>query len=271
MERGDEVWPWHKDLCDSVGIIIFERWHLSQDLVPRGAGAGVEPVHQQVAPRESRAKHRKSLHNGPTEGHLGKFKTVERVRYWFYCPRYKEETANWCKQCDLCAQAKPGPLRKRAKLGQVAGAPLETIAVNIMGPLPKTGYGNEYIIVTGDYFTMRTEAFALKNHTAQIVVEIPRHIHSDQGREFESLLVSHLCQLLHIKKTHTTPYNPKSHGMVGRENRTVKQMPSVLVNEAQDNWDDHLSCIMIAYRASVHESTKCNTTYLCSIRKPTSL
>ena len=256
--------------------ILHRTWY------PRGAGAGVEPVHQVVAPREIRTQLLKSLHDGPTGGHLGRFKTVERVRYRFYWPRYKEETANWCKQCDLCAQAKPGPPRKRAKLGQVpVGAPLERIAVDIMGPLPKTGNGNEYIVVIGDYFTKWTEAFALKNHTAQTVAEVivqefvgrfgvPRQIHSDQGREFESLLISHLCQLLHIKKTRTTPYNPKSDGMVERANRTVKQMLSVLVNEAQDNWDDHLPYIMMAYRASVHESTKC-TPNLLMLNRETNL
>ena len=58
---------------------------------------------------------------------------------------YKEETANWCKQCDLCALAMSGSQMKCAKLGQVpAGAPLERLVVDIMGPLHKTGNGNKY-------------------------------------------------------------------------------------------------------------------------------
>ena len=35
------------------------------------------------------------------------------------------------------------------------------------------------------------------------------------------------------------------------------ELLSVLVNEAQDNWDDHLPYIMMAHRASFQESTKC--------------
>ena len=103
----------------------------------------------------------------------------------------------------------------------------------------------------GDYFTKWTEAFALRNHTAMSVAEVlvqefigrfgvPHSIHSDQGREFESQLIAQLCRLLHMKKTRTTPYNPTSDGMVERMNRTVKQMLSSLVNETQNNWDDHL-------------------------------
>ena len=130
----------------------------------------------------------------------------------------------WCRRCDVCARCKPGPRRRRAKLGHVSvGAPLERVAVDIMGPLPKTDNEDEYLLVVGDYFTKWAEAFPLKNHTAQTVADVmveefvaryglPRSLHSDQGREFESLLVTELCKLLRVKKTRTVPYNPKSDG-----------------------------------------------------------
>ena len=61
----------------------------------------------------------------------------------------------------------PGPHRKHAQVGQVAvGAPLERIVVDVMGPLPKTENGHEYIVVVENCFTKWTEAFALRIHTA---------------------------------------------------------------------------------------------------------
>ena len=145
--------------------------------------------------------------------------------------------------------------------------------MDVMGPLPQTENGHEYIVVVGDYFTKWTEAFALRNHTAMSVADVlvqefierfgvPRSIHSDQGREFESQLIAQLCRLQHMKKTRTTTYNPKSDGMVERMNRTVKQRLSSWVNETQNNWDDHLPYVMMAYRASEHESTKCSPNLL---------
>ena len=91
--------------------------------------------------------------------------------------------------------------------------------MDIMGPLPKTDNDNEYLLVVGDYFTKWAEAFPLKNHTAQTVVDVkvqefvaryglPRSLHSDQGRGFESQLIAELCKLLRVKKTRTVPYNP---------------------------------------------------------------
>ena len=43
---------------------------------------------------------------------------------------------------------------------------MERVAVDIMGPLPKTNDGNLYIMVVGDYFSKWTESYPLKNHTA---------------------------------------------------------------------------------------------------------
>ena len=144
---------------------------------------------------------------------------------------------------------------------------MERIAVDIMGPLPQTNDGNLYIMVLGDYFSKWTEAYPLKNHTAQTVADVlveqfvarfgvMRSLHSDQGREFESDLIAELCKLLGIHKTRTVPYNPKSDGLVERANRTVVQMLTTLVGEARNDWDDHLPYVMMAYRASVHETTQ---------------
>ncbi len=78
----------------------------------------------------------------------------------------------WCEKCDACAQKKSVPPRKKAPLSQEPiGAPMERVAMDIIGPLPITESGNQYILVVGDCFTKWMEAFALPNHTAQTVAE----------------------------------------------------------------------------------------------------
>jgi len=139
--------------------------------------------------------------------------------------------------------------------------------MDIVGPLPRTARGNAYILVVGDYFTKWVESYAIPDHTAQTVAErfveefvcrygVPARVHTDQGADFESHLFKHICKLLDIKKTRTAPYRPCSDGFIERANRTIQQILAMLVNEARDNWDDHLPYVMMAYRATAQDSTK---------------
>lgn len=46
------------------------------------------------------------------------------------------------------------PQRNGAPLQTIkAGYPMQVVAVDIMGPLPESKFGNNYILVAGDYFT----------------------------------------------------------------------------------------------------------------------
>ncbi|XP_041366821.1 uncharacterized protein LOC121381554 [Gigantopelta aegis] len=46
--------------------------------------------------------------------------------------------------------------------------------------------------------------------------------------------------------------------MVERFNRIVQHMLSMYVDEHRRDWDEHLPYVMMVYRASTHESTKCS-------------
>ncbi len=87
---------------------------------------------------------------------------------------------------------------------------------------------------------------------------IPRQLHSDQAADFQAKVIEEICHLLQIRKTRTTPYRPQSDGLVERFNRTLLAMLSTVVREFEDDWDDHLPYVMLAYSSTVHESTGCS-------------
>ena len=105
-------------------------------------------------------------------GHLGQHKTLARVRQRFYWHGLKNDVIGWCNSCDACATRK-GPIRRgRAKLQQFpVGCPLERVALDILGPLPRSQAGNRYILIVADYFTRWTEAFAIPNQEACTIAE----------------------------------------------------------------------------------------------------
>ena len=138
--------------------------------------------------------------------------------------------------------------------------------MDILGPLPLTPRGNKFVLVVTDYFTKWTESYAIPNQEATIVAEklvsefvcrfgVPREIHSDQGTNFESKVMTEVCKLLDIEKTRTTPLHPQSDGQVERYNRTLIEMLRGKLRDSQEDWDLQLQPCMMAYRSSVHEST----------------
>ena len=142
----------------------------------------------------------------------------------------------------------------------------ERVAMDLLDVSVISAKGFKYILVVCDYFTKYTEAYPLKDKTARSVVDalmdvwLPRYgfplfLHSDQGKEFDNVMIHQLSELLGTVKTKTTPYHPRSDGLVERFNRTLLAMLAMFVSQEHDNWDDLLPFMMLAYNTTVHTST----------------
>ena len=247
------------DSLEVVDGILYRRWEDAE---------GYKAKNLLLAPKSIWNEILQHLHNSSTAGHLGIKKTVARVRERFYWLNSRKFVANYCKRCDEYSSHK-GPQKKwkaPLKLYQV-GSPMERVAVDVLGPLPKTNDGNQYIVIAQDYFTKWPEAFPVPDQKATTVADvlvnqfftrfgIPQELHSDQGRNFESEVFQDVCKLLGIHKTRTTPYHPQSDGMVERFNRTLGNGLSMFVNQNHTDWDKHVPFLLMAYRSATHETTK---------------
>ncbi|KAJ8037468.1 hypothetical protein HOLleu_18285 [Holothuria leucospilota] len=222
---------------------------------------------QLVVPKSIRVKILQQVHDHKLVGHLQIRKTLERLRPKFYWSGYRKEVEEYCNDCQKCASRKGAWKKPRAGMQTyIVGTPMLRCALDIMGPLPMSYQGNKYILVVADYFTKWTEAFAMPDQEASTVADIlvkqficrfgiPQELHSDQGRQFESLLFQEMCKLLDIEKTRTTAFHPQSDGMVERFNRTLEDMLALVVEPNQKDWDTWLPYLMLAYRSAIHEST----------------
>ena len=68
-------------------------------------------------------------------------------------------------------------------------------------------------------------------------------------------MIHKLSELLGTVKTKTTPYHPRSDGLVERFNRTLLAMLAMFVSQEHDNWDDLLPFMMLVYNTTVHTTT----------------
>ena len=130
-------------------------------------------------------------------GHIGKTKTGQRVCQRFYWPTLFRDVAEYCRMCAEYQKAARGR-RQRAPLIPlpVIEEPFRRMAMDIVGPLPRSRSGNRYVLVMCDYATHYPEAVPLRCFDAEHVAEelvkvfarvgVPQEILMDQGSNFTS-------------------------------------------------------------------------------------
>ena len=214
-----------------------------------------------------------SQHNSLTAGHLGAYKTVEKIRQRYYWPGFKTDVKHHILRCDKRQKPYGPPQKHRHSLVDwKISYPFHLIGLDFLGPLP-TSNGCRYILLIGDHFTKWYEAIPLPDQTAATTSDVflerwicrfgfPYSIHTDRGTNFESQLFANLLKKLEIDKTRTTAFHPKSNSVIERMNRTLLNMLAKCIDEGQTNRSVKLPYVLMAYRSSVHESTGFTPHYL---------
>ncbi|XP_049326794.1 uncharacterized protein LOC125786977 [Astyanax mexicanus] len=238
--------------------VLYYRWE---------SDTGAPPQLRLLVPKSLIKELMELCHNSPLSGHLGVGKTLHRARQHFLWHGMGEDVRLFIQKCPQCQASKAvGPTGRAPLQVYQAGAPMDRLHLDIVGPFPISTLGNKYILVIIDQFTRWVEAYAIPDQTAETTVQklvfefvarfgSPLEIHTDQGRNFESDLFAQVCHLLRVTKTRTTPYHPSSNGQVERFNRTLLQMIRCFVDKNQRDWDKYLPLLTAAYRSSPHACT----------------
>ena len=241
--------------------LLHRQWH------PQGTSPGdVRSCEQLVLPRACRSLVLRLAHDIPMAGHLGVTKTKDRILQRYYWPGIFKEVAEYCRSCEVCQRSQPRPAARAEMVPMpLVSTPFKRIAMDLVGPLPRTKRGNRFILTICDYATRYPEAIALSSTEASQIareligmfarVGVPEEILTDQGPNFMSSLLQELYRLLQIKRIRTTPYHPQTDGLVERFNGTLKAMLKKFVNRTQKDWDEYLPYLLFAYREVPQEST----------------
>ena len=221
---------------------------------------------QLVVPRSLRDTVFNDSHHTTYGGHFGITHTHSKLQLHYFWPGMSDFVRDRISACHKCV-ARKSPVNRHHPMGHVpVSGKFERVAMDLLDVSVISAKGFKYILVVCDYFTKYTEAYPLKDKTARSVVDalmdvwLPRYgfplfLHSDQGKEFDNVMIHQLSELLGTVKTKTTPYHPRSDGLVERFNRTLLAMLAMFVSQEHDNWDDLLPFMMLAYNTTVHTST----------------
>lgn len=180
----------------------------------------------------------------------------------------KDSVKYWINSCLECNK-KDYKMQKIGKLHplEIPNELFEQVGMDILGPLPKSSSGNEYILVVTEYLSRYAEAFPLSNTDSKSIAQIfmknivlrhgiPQKILTDRGTNFISEFMIEFYELLEIKKLTTSSYHPQTNALTERFNRTLASMITTFINENKDNWDTILPYVLFSYNTSIQESIK---------------
>jgi transposase InsO family protein len=187
----------------------------------------------------------KYFRDSPMSGHLGAFKTLNRISSSFYWPAMRREIFQYVRRCDLCQRAKPSQnTRVGLHSATPSSRPLEKL-IDFMGPMVRTKRGHQAILVMLDGFSKFVVFYPVKSITSKVVCEalerfyfpaygVPEAVVSDNASVFKSKPYYDLCFKWGLKRIYTTPYYPQG-SLVERANRNLKAaLKFIITSPRQD-------------------------------------
>ena len=110
------------------------------------------------------------MHDTRTWGHFGRDKTIERLKQPFYWYGMARDAKNYVESCGICRRNKKPSKTPRQELGDYqAGARLERVHLDLLGPFQESNQGNKYILMVVDQFSKWVSCIPLRDQTAATV------------------------------------------------------------------------------------------------------
>ena len=199
-------------------------------------------------------------------GHMAALKTMRKIQDAFIWPGMKNDIMQHVANCPICIAHS----RKKVKapMGEMplATAPMQIVSMDLVGPLPISPTGNQYLLNIIDHCSLWGESYPIPSKSSMEVWKkltrefFPRHsypdvIITDNGLEFNSQQLKDYLAEVGIEHRTTTAYHPASNGRSERYNGVYKNILKKLINNQRCTWEDQLGPALLAYNNSVSSVT----------------
>lgn len=262
---------WYKKIFEKTQNEKLDRYKIENDLLyhrNKYSPQSTERIWTLVVPSELREQVLKEEHD--EQAHQGTWKVANRIKHMYYWPDMVESIYQYIRKCSICRCSKPSNENCRTPIGQFRDPKSvgRLLSIDFMGPLPRSKQGNRFIFVAIDCYTKYLYVKAMRNATAQAVIDflekevflhngVPEQIISDNGKQFTSKQFEEMCNRKGIKHIHTPVYHAKSNP-VESSNKNIKMGLKTALYGAKEHslWQNDLSKIVNTLNTTPSTITK---------------
>ena len=229
-----------------------------------------------------------NLHNSIWGAHKGAEGTYKDVADKYFWHKMEVDVRRYVAECVPCQLAKgTQPSRQGYLMGSNYHSTLSMVCMDLMGPLMSVNKGRRgvhhpvHIFVIVDPFSHRVWLETIPDKRAETIYNVflrrvllewgpPRAVLTDNGTEFDNVLLKELCRLWRVKLNYTPPLHPQSN-YTERVNRYIGETMRNLVNAPgarRCDWHEYVKYIEFAYNRKYIPGTNLSPYMVTTGRQP---
>lgn len=208
--------------------------------------------------------------------HFGIHRTLSIIRDKYFWKGMIGDVQNYIKSCDECLTYKnkyitPAPLEHFSDIT----FPMQQLAIDAVGPLPRTSNGNMYILTIVDMYTRFFVATPVRSITANTVLDtlkklyanfgLPVSILSDNGSIFKNKVYQDFHKALGVEIKFTSPYKPNCNGRLEIIHKSLKSAMATICKQTFQ-WDQSVPWFALYHNNTTHSATGYTPAFLFFLR-----
>lgn len=250
------------------------NYQLNNDKIYKNVGNNRNREWKLFVPIHLREKILIDSHDSLLSAHQGFSKTLQRIKQLYYWPKLWCDVRRYVSNCDCCKQCKPVNYTLKTTMGdpKLPNKPWRLIAVDLMGPFPRSQNQNIFLLVVLDVFTKFTLLKPLRSSSTKLICEylknnvfllfgVPETVVTDNGPQFRSHLWTDFLEKYNISSYKNAIYHAQNNP-VERYNRGIGSAIRAYIGDSHTTWDKNIHEIGCAIRTAVNDSTKFTPFYL---------
>jgi RNase H-like domain found in reverse transcriptase/Integrase zinc binding domain/Integrase core domain len=207
-------------------------------------------------------------------GHLGVFKTTQRIKQRFFWPKMQSDIEAYIRHCEACKSSKDPRTIQKPPMGQPKQAtePWQIMSMDFVGKFPRSTQQNTQLLVIYDWYSKYVIATPMRAASSQKLCDFleyevflkfsaPQKIISDNGSQFISKQFSSLLEKYNIEHVKNARYHSQFNP-AERVNGVIGAAIRCYLGPDQKKWDQNLKLITYAINTSVNAITKVTPHYI---------